>query len=166
MQIYVAGPLGFSEGGRAFYYGTLIPELHHIGHTVLDPWKLTDEKKVDAVLRLPFGTKKREAWSKLNVEIGANNQCAIDKCDSMLAVLDGSDVDSGTACEIGYAFAKRKPILGYRSDFRLAADNEGAVVNLQVEYFIRKSGGDIIERIKDLHHALTSIENITKIENI
>ena len=25
--IYVAGPLGFSEAGRGFYYGTLLPEL-------------------------------------------------------------------------------------------------------------------------------------------
>jgi nucleoside 2-deoxyribosyltransferase len=62
----------------------------------------------------------------------------------VFAVLDGTDVDSGTAAEIGYAFAKGKPILGYRGDFRLSADNDGSIVNLQVEYFIRASGGTII----------------------
>ena len=34
-------------------------------------------------------------------------------------------------------------IVGYRGDFRLAADNIGSTVNLQVEYFIRASGGAI-----------------------
>ena len=33
------------------------------------------------------------------------------------AVLDGTDVDSGTASEIGYAFAKGKAIVGYRGVF-------------------------------------------------
>ena len=62
----------------------------------------------------------------------------------MLAVLDGTDVDSGTASEIGYAYAKGKPMVGYRGDFRLSSDNEGGVVNLQVQYFILTSGGSIV----------------------
>ena len=65
----------------------------------------------------------------------------------VLAVLDGTDVDSGTAAEIGYAFAKGRPILGYRGDFRLSADNEGSTVNLQVEYFITASGGTIFTSV-------------------
>jgi nucleoside 2-deoxyribosyltransferase len=76
-------------------------------------------------------------------------------------VLDGTDVDSGTAAEIGYAFAKGKPILGYRGDFRLAADNEGGVVNLQVEYFIRASGGDIITKLDGLAGALARLPGLT-----
>ena len=76
----------------------------------------------------------------------------------ILAVLDGTDVDSGTAAEIGYAFAKGKPILGYRGDFRLSADNDGSTVNLQVEYFIRQSGGDIVASIKELGPALAKIK--------
>jgi nucleoside 2-deoxyribosyltransferase len=68
----------------------------------------------------------------------------------MIAILDGPDVDSGTAAEIGYAFARGKLIVGYRGDFRLSADNEGSIVNLQVEYFIRESGGAIVSRYEDL----------------
>lgn len=68
----------------------------------------------------------------------------IDTSDAVLSILDGPDVDSGTAAEIGYAFAKNKPIVGYRGDFRLSADNVGGIVNLQVEYFIRASGGTIV----------------------
>ena len=74
-----------------------------------------------------------------------------------VAVLDGTDVDSGTAAEIGYAFARGKLIVGYRGDFRLSADNEGSTVNLQVEYFIRASGGTIVERYEDLGPALGAL---------
>jgi nucleoside 2-deoxyribosyltransferase len=75
----------------------------------------------------------------------------------VFVVLDGTDVDSGSAAEVGYAFAKGKPILGYRGDSRLSADNEGSTVNLQVEYFIRQSGGDIITQIADLETSLKKI---------
>jgi nucleoside 2-deoxyribosyltransferase len=158
VKIYMAGPLGFSEAGRAFYDGTLIPEVIGLGFEVVDPWRLTDQAKIDRVQKMPYGAKKRDAWRELNVEIGGNNRAGIDRADMVLAVLDGSDVDSGTAAEIGYAFAKGKPILGYRGDFRLSADNEGSIVNLQVEYFIRQSGGDIITSVAELGPALAKIK--------
>jgi nucleoside 2-deoxyribosyltransferase len=154
MKIYTAGPLGFSEAGRAFHNNTVLPDLLRLGHEPLDPWTLTDQRKIDAVLAMDYGPARRDAWRALNVEIGGNNREAIDRCDAVFVVLDGVDVDSGSAAEVGYAFAKGKPILGYRGDFRLSADNEGSVVNLQVEYFIRQSGGDIISQIADLGAAL------------
>lgn len=158
MQIYLASPLGFSEIGRNFYYTRLIPEIQKLGYNVLDPWKSTDQGKLEAVLHLPYGARKRAAWRRLNAQIAANNKAALDRCDAVLAVLDGVDVDSGTAAEIGYAFARNKPILGYRGDFRLSADNEGSIVNLQVEYFIRQSGGEIITTIDDLPRALARLQ--------
>ncbi len=161
MKIYLAGPLGFSEAGRAFHEGTIVPAIKRLGHEPLDPWSAAPAPDIDAeikaVLAMPYGPAKRDAWRKLNVRIGAKNQRLIDECDAVFAVLDGTDVDSGTAAEIGYAFARRKPILGYRGDFRLSADNDGSTVNLQVEYFIRASGGDVITRVADLGDALTRI---------
>jgi nucleoside 2-deoxyribosyltransferase len=157
MLIYLASPLGFSEAGRAFYYGKLIPSLQRQGHEVLDPWQLTDRQRIEAVAAMPYGEERRDAWRRLNAEIGHNNQAAIDRCDALLAVLDGTDVDSGTAAEIGYAFARGKPIIGYRGDFRLAADNEGSIVNLQVEYFIRQSGGGVIRSLAELSNALAAL---------
>jgi nucleoside 2-deoxyribosyltransferase len=158
MKIYLAGPLGFSEAGRDFYYRVLIPELAGAGHTVLDPWKLTDSAKIDAVQSLPIGPDRRDAWRALSEEIGRNNHVALDACDAVLAVLDGVDVDSGTAAEIGYAFARGKPILGYRGDLRSAADNEALTVNLQVEYFIRASGGDIVTTVAAIADALAALD--------
>jgi nucleoside 2-deoxyribosyltransferase len=157
MRIYVASPLGFSEAGNAFYYDKLIPLLQRPGHEVLDPWRLTDRQRIDAVAAMPYGEARRDTWRRLNAEIARNNQAAIDRCDALLAVLDGTDVDSGTAAEIGYAFARGKPIIGYRGDFRLAADNEGSIVNLQVEYFIRQSGGTIVRSLAELSDALAAL---------
>jgi nucleoside 2-deoxyribosyltransferase len=162
MRIYIAGPLGFSEAGRSFYYDKVIPAVRQLGHEPLDPWTLTDPSKIDMVMNLPYGTAKRDAWRQLNVEIGQKNKDAIDDCDAVIAVLDGTDVDSGTAAEIGYAFARGKPILGYRGDSRISADNEGCVVNLQVEYFIRQSGGEIITRFAHLSPALAKIATVAR----
>lgn len=157
MKIYLAGPLGFSEAGRLFHERVVVPAITGLGHEPLDPWKLTSVAKIIALQNMPYGTARRDAWQHLDDEIGKRNHAAIDECHMVFAVLDGTDVDSGTAAEIGYAFAKNKPILGYRGDFRLSADNEGTIVNLQVEYFIRASGGKIITHIADLGAALTSI---------
>jgi nucleoside 2-deoxyribosyltransferase len=154
LKIYTAGPLGFSEAGAAFHNDVILPELRRLGHEPLDPWTLTDAAKIAAVATMPYGAERRDAWTALNVEIGHNNRSAIDRCDLVFAVLDGTDVDSGTAAEIGYAFAKGKKIIGYRGDFRLSADNDGSTVNLQVEYFIRQSGGQIIRKLADLAGAL------------
>lgn len=74
--------------------------------------------------------------------------------DGMLAVLDGPDVDSGTASEIGFASALGKPIVGLRTDLRPAGDNDGVIVNLQVEYFVRVTGGPIVTGLADAVHAL------------
>jgi nucleoside 2-deoxyribosyltransferase len=158
MKIYMASPLGFSEAGRSFYKDTLIRKVKRLRHKPVDPWTLTGKAKIDAVKNMPYGQKRRDAWRRLNVEIGGNNRAGIDRADMVLAVLDGTDVDSGTAAEIGYAFAKGKPILGYRGDFRLSADNEGSTVNLQVEYFIRQSGGDIVTSVAELGPALAKIK--------
>lgn len=158
-RIYVAGPLGFSEAGRHFYTSVLVPFVSGLGYEVLDPWTRTDSRKIEAVRTMPYGPERRDAWRRLNREIGANNRAAIDGARGVLAILDGADVDSGTAAEIGYAFAGGKLIVGYRGDYRLSADNEGAIVNLQVEFFIRESGGTIVHRYEDLEASLHSLRS-------
>jgi nucleoside 2-deoxyribosyltransferase len=156
-RIYLAGPLGFSEAGRHFYNAVLIPYVQGLGYEVLDPWTLTEAAKIQTVQSMAYGPAKREAWRTLNLEMGATNRAAIDAADAVVAVLDGTDVDSGTAAEIGYAFARGKLIVGYRGDFRLSADNEGSIVNLQVEYFVRASGGTIVDRYEDLGPSLRAL---------
>ena len=109
LLLYVASPLGFTESGRDFYYQKLLPGIRKQGYGVLDPWA-NDTSTVQRVAAMPYGARKRRAWARLNSRIGQQNTAAIDRCSGVVAVLDGPDVDSGTAAEIGYAFAKGKQI--------------------------------------------------------
>ena len=59
------------------------------------------------------------------------NLGGIERSDIIVAVIDGADVDSGTAWEIGFAFARGKTVVGLRTDFR-SLGIEGTV-NLMVE---------------------------------
>ena len=54
-------------------------------------------------------------------------QCVegIDKADLVVAVVEGTDVDSGVAFEMGYARGTGKPIVALRTDYRQAADSGG-----------------------------------------
>jgi nucleoside 2-deoxyribosyltransferase len=42
----------------------------------------------------------------------------VKSCDAMVAILDGADADSGTAFEVGYAYALGKPVIAVRTDYR------------------------------------------------
>lgn len=157
MVLYVASPLGCSELGRAFYSTQFLPIIRQAGFDVLDPWALMSAGKIDAVRARPEGASRRNAWRALSCEIAETNRAAIDRSDGVVAVLDGPDVDSGTAAEIGYAFARGKRIVAYRGDSRRTGDNEGVLVNLQVEYFVRASGGDIVPTLEALSAALRRV---------
>lgn len=153
-KIYVASPLGFSEAGRLFLYEKLIPVLDNLSLICIDPWQLTPESMIQDVNSIENWLEKKSEWARLNRIIAENNKKGIEESDGLLAVLDGTDVDSGTAAEIGYAAALKKKICGYRSDFRRSGDNEGAVINLQVEYFILNSGGRIVCDLAELKNEL------------
>jgi len=53
----------------------------------------------------------------------------INESDAIVAILDGSDADSGTCIELGYAYSKNIPIIGIRTDLR-ASEEEG--LNLMI----------------------------------
>ena len=61
------------------------------------------------------------------------NLQALDECDLMVAILDGPQVDDGSAWEIGYFFSQGKSVLGIRTDFRRAGEHEHSRVNLMIE---------------------------------
>ncbi|MBR6299553.1 MAG: nucleoside 2-deoxyribosyltransferase, partial [Clostridia bacterium] len=50
-----------------------------------------------------------------------------------VALLDGAQVDDGTAWEIGYANARGIPVIGLRTDFRLCADSDDGLVNAMIQ---------------------------------
>lgn len=156
-DLYIASSLGFSEAGNLFMHEKLFPLIKSLGYGIIDPWTLTPRKDIERVLKMPYSIERKNAWAKLNIVIGRNNVKGIDKSCGLIAVLDGTDVDSGTAAEIGYAAAQNKPVLAYRGDFRLSADNEGAIVNLQVAYFIHMTGGKIVTSLEDIKKYLPKV---------
>jgi nucleoside 2-deoxyribosyltransferase len=155
-RIYFASPLGFSEIDRMFTYPALIAVIQKEGYEVIDPFQLTPKDITERPSQFPPGQMRHEAYTEVNRLIGFNNATAIARCDGLFAILNGI-VDSGVAGEIGFASAFKKKVLGFRDDFRLAGDNEGAVINLQVEYFINASGGRIIRSFEEIPSALREV---------
>jgi len=110
-KIYLAGPL-FSLAEQGFN-AELARFLESEGFEV---W-------------LPQEHEPRDKTARAIFEMDV---AAIDWADMVVACMDGPDPDSGTAWECGYAFAKGKPIVCYRTDFRITGDTEGAPYNLML----------------------------------
>ena len=133
-QIYLAGPL-FSKAERDFNV-YLRDKLVEIGFRVFLP-------QVDGEDNLENRMHERQMC------IFENDIKGIDQSDIVLAVLDGgSDVDSGTAWEMGYAYARGKKILGLKTDFRTFG--EEGIVNLMMEMSVDVLAMDAEEIIKVL----------------
>ncbi len=148
VSIYLASPLGFAASTRSFMDELTGRLRQHM--KLVNPWD--DQRFAPAFAELEQVDSVSERANRLhviNVELGRSNRASIDHADGVFAVLDGVDVDSGTAAEIGYAFARDKYVAGLRTDFRLAGDNPGSIVNLQVQYFIETSGGMVVTEVDD-----------------
>jgi len=154
-SVYVASPLGFSEPGRHYLTGVLHPRLLAVGWSILDPWE-DPTGGVAETFALPPGPARLEALVRMSRAIGARNRALLAAADAVLAILDGPDADSGTAAEVGWAAARRIPVVGWRSDFR-RADHEAAPVNLQVEDFVLVSGGRMVATLDEALAALDCV---------
>lgn len=153
-RIYLASPLGFATSTRAFM-DELVRRLSEVV-VVENPWateKVTPEEWA-AAEAIPDRAGHAAALHAINLRLAADNEASLRRCDAIVGVLDGVDIDSGTAAELGYAVALGKTAWGLRTDFRLAGDNHGAIVNLQVQYWIEQSGGQVVTTVDDVIAAL------------
>jgi nucleoside 2-deoxyribosyltransferase len=141
-KVYLAGPDGFTPVLSKWHHVVLIPAVAAAGLTPVSPWgKFMDE--FDAAFAMVPGPARTAVFADLDKRVGEANAKMIETSAGILAQLDGVDVDSGTASEIGYGSALGLFISGVRTDFRLSSDNEGTRVSLQVEYFITRTGGHV-----------------------
>ena len=63
----------------------------------------------------------------------------VESSDAVLAIIDGAEVDSGVAWEIGYAYARGTPVIGVRTDFRPGAEHGvNIMVSRSCRYLIRE----------------------------
>lgn len=130
--VYLAAPL-FSEAERDFNR-KLSNAIKSIGFKVFLPQEDSNNVKGRDRQKVIFGK---------NIE-------AMDNADIIVAVVESTDIDSGTAWEIGYAFAKDKPILALRTDFRTLG-MEGTV-NLMIERSVILCTGvpELLNRLKSM----------------
>src|SRR5579884_3294495 len=142
-RAYLASPLGFAASTKAFM-DELVAALSDVV-VVENPWALQTVSAEEHAAVEAIGDRAAYAAAQraLNHRIAAGNEAAIRRSDLVVAVLDGVDVDSGTASEMGFAYGLGKPVWGLRTDFRATGENAGAIVNLQVQYWVEASGGAI-----------------------
>jgi nucleoside 2-deoxyribosyltransferase len=144
-RAYVASPLGFTAAGRHWYEQVYLPALREVIEPV-DPWALTGADEVAAAFA---AGRQQQLWR----EIGARNIDAIRSATLLVALLDGQEIDSGTASEVGFAAGLGLTCFGLRTDLRTTGE-DGSIVNLQVQAFIESSGGTIAATLQDLVAAL------------
>lgn len=126
--IYLAGPL-FTEAERDWHRktkGLLLEQASRRGEAVeiIWPYELITPEEIAAL-----GPGSR-------AEIFLRCKGGLDRAHVLIALLDGTQVDDGTAWEIGYFFATKAAeatIIGIRTDFRRAGESEHAIVNAMVE---------------------------------
>lgn len=117
MLIYIAGPL-FSIKDRAWI-------------------EAIDEELHEAIPDISVFKPYDECEGLTGISIF--NKCieGINKSDIIIATMDGSSVDDGTAFECGYAYANAKNIFGIRTDFRNSGDTEGTTINAMLGFSSR-----------------------------
>ena len=128
VTIYLAGPL-FSQAEREFNQ-KLQKMMSCLGFSVFLP----QEDAAD-------NSSERE--NRNHSTIFNNCFSGLQKSDLVVAVLEGVDVDSGTAWELGYAYAAGKPIIGIRTDFRIQTPDER--VNLMIQETLNEFAGSVEE---------------------
>lgn len=138
-KIFVAGPL-FSEG-EIWLDKQVVALVEKLGFKALWSWR--DEKEL-----IKRGELAGKDWT---YKIFVLNREFLDKSDMVVAVLDGTDVDSGTAYEIGYSIAKGKKVIGIKTDGRLHGKDQ--VVNLMIQESVK-----IVKSLEELEKELLKLK--------
>lgn len=150
LKIYLASPLGFSPENDS-YRDKIKQHLIQHGHEIFDPWSQEETaRRIKNALAIEDQAERKQAISLAAAFTGTANADGICWADVVLAVLDGAELDSGTAAEVGYGAGIGKKCFGLRTDFRDTGDLPGLPFNLQVLYFINQSGGMLFRKIEDI----------------
>lgn len=108
VRVYLAGPL-FSDAERHFNAGLA---------SILEGECSVYLPQRDGCLVVDLVENFQIPWNEAAQEVFDRDQEAIEKCDLLIAVMDGRAVDEGAAFEMGYAFARGKPCWALKTDPR------------------------------------------------
>jgi nucleoside 2-deoxyribosyltransferase len=134
--IYIAGPL-FTPGERSFLE-QIDALCHELGFDTYLPHR-------DAGLFIRGSESSRYFFE--------NDSKRLVGADVVIAVLNGLEIDSGTAWEMGYTCALHKPVIGYLDDSRIFAPAE------QLNPMILNSLHVLVRKIEDLKSELEIYRN-------
>ena len=128
MQIYLAGPI-FSEAEQQWLEG-LRDRVE-----VIWPYELISRSEIESL----GDSAKQEIFDRCKSNL--------DQADLLIALLDGSQVDDGTAWEVGYFYSirDRSKIIGIRTDFRNAGEAQSSAVNAMIEMLCERIVGSVEE---------------------
>ena len=131
MKVYIAGPL-FKEDSRKVLekMAKLCKELKI--ETYLPHRDMGVYEKGDTIL---FFKKDRDM---------------IDWCDFMIAYLDWKGISSGTAWEIGYAHAKKVPVIALVEDIKTAGKWDRLCIMTFNSVDMIESFSDLKKKIKEM----------------
>jgi nucleoside 2-deoxyribosyltransferase len=126
MKIYMAGPL-FSTAELAFNR-ELAGLLRARGHEIFLP-------------------QEHEQRKDLPRAIFESDVKGLDWAEAVVACLDGPDPDSGTCWELGYAYARKKLSIVYRTDFRLfkGSDSINLMMTESADHVVIMPMADVAE---------------------
>jgi nucleoside 2-deoxyribosyltransferase len=85
-------------------------------------WNVRLTERLEAAGHVVFLPQAHPAPEPTAAAIFAKDLAGLDWADGVVAIMDGTDPDSGTCWECGYAYAKGKPVVLFRSDFRRSGD--------------------------------------------
>ncbi|BDV43770.1 2-deoxyribonucleoside glycosidase [Geotalea uraniireducens] len=149
-SIYLASPLGFSPENRD-YLGRVKNCLAGFGYSIFDPWQQNQfDGEIARARALTDVAGQVAAFRRLAAGIGRVNEEGIRAATLVFAILDGAELDSGTASEVGFGAALGKSCYGLRTDLRDSGDFAGVPINLQVLHFIERSGGRLFRSIGEI----------------
>jgi nucleoside 2-deoxyribosyltransferase/predicted secreted protein len=131
-RVYLAAPL-FSEGERA-YNLSIARNLRNNFFDVFLPQEAGDDSH----------TRDKKEQSRIFSE----NLKALEKSDIIVAVIDGADADSGTAWEMGYAYAQKKQVFALRTDFRRAGMYEKVNLMLEQSVYLVQNKEELVQKLK------------------
>ena len=77
------------------------------------------------------------------------NRDMIDECNFMIAYLDWKGISSGTAWEIGYAHARKVPVIGFVEDIKTAKEWDRLCIMTFNSVDLVENFNDLKEKIKE-----------------
>lgn len=138
MKIYMAGPL-FSLAEKSFnLYVCKLLEAE--GHRVYLPQRDTDQTRSERSVFL-------------------SDVAGVDWADVVIANYDGYDADSGTSWESGYAYAKGKVVIGFRSYFKDLVDGrKDGDAPSSLNLMLSESADTVVSSVSELLDVVRHIE--------